>query len=72
MILKGEKVIDALAGMPESESNELIKLRAKLFDSNGNPIMPDNEEAMQESIQEGYRFCNLMAKRNELWLAKLN
>jgi len=71
MTLKGEAIIDGLAGLSKSFTDELNKLHSELYDSNGNPIKPSPED-IDESIQKGNRYCQLLQKRNELWTAKLN
>jgi hypothetical protein len=71
MTLKGEAIIDGLAGLPKEFTDELNQLKSELYDSQGNPIQPTPEK-IDESIQKGNRYCQLLQKRNELWTAKLN
>ena len=71
MTLKGEAIIDGLAGLSKSFTDELNELKNELYDSHGNPIMP-NPENIDDLIQKGNRYCALLQKRNELWTAKLN
>jgi hypothetical protein len=69
---KQEAIIDMIAGVPKKATEELNKLKAELFDKQGNNIMPNNEAEMQESIQKANRYAQLLQQRNDLWLAKLN
>lgn len=72
MTLKREAIIDGLAGLSKEFTDELNELKSELFDSHGNPIMPDNEADLRESIEKGQRFNQLLQKRNAFWAAKLN
>lgn len=71
MTLKRIEIIDGLAGLPKEFTDEINQLESELYDSLGNPIMPEPEN-IEESIQKGNRYCKLLQKRNEFWLAKLN
>jgi hypothetical protein len=71
MTLKGEAIIDGLAGLPKSFTDELNELKAELYDSQGNPIKPEPEN-MDKQIQKANRYTQMLQERNELWTAKLN
>lgn len=72
MTLKGEAIIDGLAGLSKSFTDELNELKAELFDKNGSPIMQETDAEVRDSIERGNRYCQLLQKRNDLWLATLN
>lgn len=63
--LEGEEIIDFVTGFSKENSEEVIRTRAEVMDSNGIPFK-------DADVSKVNRYCQLMEIRNELWLAKLN
>lgn len=65
VFLKGEHIIDGLAGVPPSATKRIIELKYELFNTDGTMKMNTNIELQVELLK-------LLKKRTILWRAKLN
>lgn len=71
VFLKGEHIIDGVAGVPLSESKRIIELKHELFNDDYTPKF-DAEKVSVEFMELMFEFLGLMKKRTILWRAKLN
>jgi hypothetical protein len=68
IFLKGEHIIDGLAGMSHEETKRLLSLKTELFNSDGTP----KDVITKEQNSKAQELIVLMRKRNILWSAMLN
>lgn len=69
VFLKGEHIIDGLAGLPESETKKILSLKGELFNADGTYKGPD---ACENWMGKSFELATLLNKRNILWKAMLN
>lgn len=68
IFLKGEHIIDGLAGMSHEETKRLLFLKSELFNGDGTP----KDVITEEQNSKAQELIVLMRKRNILWYAILN
>jgi hypothetical protein len=69
VFLKGEHIIDGLAGLPETDTKRILSLKGELFNADGTYKTPD---ACEDWMGKSFELATLLNKRNILWKAMLN
>jgi hypothetical protein len=68
VFLKGEHIIDGLAGLPEADTKRILSLKKEIFNSDGTY----KEDKCENFTGKSWELINLLNKRKVLWKAMLN